>query len=110
MGSDLALGYAERLCEKAESLGVTFQLWDYQNVLALAQHQTGDTAAAIESQRRSISALAPHAPERSQFEKRLAEYESALADSDNKSPSEATADDDATKSDSDKAPPATKDD
>ncbi|MHC5003328.1 MAG: hypothetical protein ACYTJ0_09405, partial [Planctomycetota bacterium] len=50
---------------------------DYLDTLALAQHRTGATAAAVETLRRSI-ALGPEGEDRSDRAERLAEYEAAL--------------------------------
>jgi cytochrome c-type biogenesis protein CcmH/NrfG len=60
---------------------------------ARAHYQTGNLTAAVDAQRRALSLLPPNSSERSKFEKHLAEYEAALADSVKKTPSEATADD-----------------
>ncbi|MCB9846086.1 MAG: tetratricopeptide repeat protein [Phycisphaeraceae bacterium] len=72
-----ALGYAERACALEEAANGA-SLWQYLDTLALAQHATGDTAAAIDTQRRAISLMStPDAdPE---MHDRLAEYEAALA-------------------------------
>jgi hypothetical protein len=45
---------------------------------AQAQHRTGDTAAAIQTQRHAISLMAADHPERVDREQRLAEYEAVL--------------------------------
>ncbi len=46
--------------------------------LALAQHLTGDTPAAIETQKKALSLLAPDAPDRGDYEAALARFEAAL--------------------------------
>ena len=73
---DRALRYAERAWTLAESSGAE-DLWKYLDTLALARHLTGDTAAAIETERRAI-ALMPEGADRGLHD-RLAEYEAALA-------------------------------
>ena len=45
--------------------------------LALAQHLTGDTPAAIETQKKALSLLPPDAP-RGAYEAALARFEAAL--------------------------------
>ncbi len=55
------------------------RLWAYLDTLALAQHLTGDTATAIETQTRAIS-LMPSEDADPEMAERLAEYETALAD------------------------------
>ncbi|MEE9128843.1 MAG: serine/threonine-protein kinase [Phycisphaerales bacterium] len=53
----------------------------YLDTLSLAYHLTGDTAKAIENQKKAIALLAPgESPLRSSLEKALAEFESALQD------------------------------
>jgi non-specific serine/threonine protein kinase/serine/threonine-protein kinase len=49
----------------------------YLDTLALAYHLTGDTERAIETQSKAISLL-PEDADRSEYEERLAEFESAL--------------------------------
>tara|TARA_R110002073_G_scaffold77541_3_gene187766 strand:+ start:3551 stop:6751 length:3201 start_codon:yes stop_codon:yes gene_type:complete len=72
-----ALGMAQRACALAEEAR-SDQLWAYLDTLALAQHRTGDRAAAFETQERAV-ALMPlgAAPE---VLERLVEYEAALKD------------------------------
>ena len=70
-----ALGYAERACELAEGSSVG-DLWALLDTLALAQHRTGDTAAAVATQRRALS-LMPEGADPT-VAARLAEYEAAL--------------------------------
>jgi tetratricopeptide (TPR) repeat protein len=74
-----ALPLAERACAMAEERG-TYGRWNYLDTLALAQHMTGNTAKAIETQRRALGLVPPeyHQQRREQGE-RLAEYEAALA-------------------------------
>ena len=98
-----ALGLAERACAAEESAGGS-NLAGYLDTLALAQHLTGDTTAAVETQRRALSLMSGELdPEMAE---RLAEFEAALASTVEKSPSEA-ADDDGTDRESDKAQPTT---
>ncbi len=75
--ADLPL--AERACALAEEHG-TYGRWNYLDTLALAQHRTGDTAKAIETQRRALGLIPPkyHQP-RKEMQERLAEYDAALA-------------------------------
>ncbi len=49
------------------------------DTLALAQHLTGDTLAAIETEKKALSLLAPDAPERGDCEAALVRFEAALA-------------------------------
>lgn len=51
------------------------------DTLALAYHRTGDTAHAIELQRKALSLLATDAPDREEYEKALMEYERAAGSS-----------------------------
>ncbi len=72
-----ALGFAQRACALAEEAS-SDQLWTYLDTLALAQHRTGDSTAAVETQKRAIALMPEDAsPEMAQ---RLAEYEAALKD------------------------------
>ena len=74
-----ALPLAERACALAEERG-TYRRWMYLDTLALAQHRTGDTVKAIETQRRALGLLPPeYHQQRKEFEESLAEYEAALA-------------------------------
>ncbi|MEE9128695.1 MAG: hypothetical protein V3T84_01660 [Phycisphaerales bacterium] len=50
------------------------------DTLALAQFMTGDTAAAIETEKTALSLLPPEAPGRSDYEAALAKFEAALED------------------------------
>jgi tetratricopeptide (TPR) repeat protein len=75
-----ALKLAQAACTTAEATG-NENLWMYLDILALAQHRTGDTAAAVETQRRAVEIMPNDAdPEMAE---RLAEYEAALVDEDN---------------------------
>ncbi|MHC5002523.1 MAG: tetratricopeptide repeat protein, partial [Planctomycetota bacterium] len=79
---------AERACEREQRDGGKI-LWMYLDTLAQAQHRTGDTAAAIETQRRAI-ALVPEsgaAVLRPGLERRLEEYEAALSSAASAGPS-----------------------
>ena len=48
------------------------------DTLALAQHLTGDTPAAIETEKKALSLLPPDAPGRGDYEAALARFEAAL--------------------------------
>ncbi len=50
------------------------------DTLALAQHLTGDTPAAIESEKKALSLLPADAPGRDDYEATLAKFEAALED------------------------------
>ncbi len=50
------------------------------DTLALAQHLTGDTAAAIETERKALSLLPADGPGRSGYEAAIARFEAALED------------------------------
>jgi hypothetical protein len=76
--STRALGYSRRACAAEEAAGGG-NLWQYLDTLALAQHQTGDTAAAVETQKRALSLMPADHAERAEMEKRLADYEAAPA-------------------------------
>ncbi len=52
----------------------------FLDTLALAQHQTGDTPAAIETEMKALSLLPATAPGRSDYEAALAKFEAALED------------------------------
>ncbi len=67
-----ALGFAKRACALEEDN------WKLLGSLARAQHQTGDTKAAIETQKRAI-ALMPEGADPEMAE-HLAEYEAAVKD------------------------------
>jgi tetratricopeptide (TPR) repeat protein len=72
----LALRLAGRACHmEEESSGAN--LWGHLDTLALAQHRTGDTAAALDTQRRALE-LMPEGADPEMAE-RLATYEAALA-------------------------------
>jgi tetratricopeptide (TPR) repeat protein len=72
-----ALIFAERACKLEEESGSN-SLWIYLDTLALAQFMTGDTASAVETQRKAIS-LMPEGADPSVLDN-LANYESALSD------------------------------
>jgi tetratricopeptide (TPR) repeat protein len=72
-----ALALARRACERAEAEAGA-ELWQYLDTLALALHGTGDTAAAVATQRRALE-LTPEDAD-SGVRARLAEYEAALGD------------------------------
>ncbi len=50
----------------------------YLDTLSLAYHLTGDTAKAIENQKKAIELLPPDAPDRGEYEAALARFEAAL--------------------------------
>ena len=50
------------------------------DTLALAQHLTGDTPTAIETEKKALSLLPPDAPGRGDYETALAKFEAALED------------------------------
>ena len=54
----------------------------YLDTLALAQHLTGDTPAAIETEKKALSLLPPEAPGRGDYEAALARFEAALKKAD----------------------------
>ncbi|MCH8152474.1 MAG: tetratricopeptide repeat protein [Planctomycetes bacterium] len=61
----------------------------YLDTLALAYHLTGDTARAVENQKRAIALLPPGEPSiRAELEARLADFEAALKDEPTKLPPE----------------------
>ncbi len=70
-----ALPLAQRAVDKAG--GVDPALLD---TLALAQFMTGDTSAAIETEKKALSLLASDAPGRGDYEAALAKFEAALKD------------------------------
>jgi len=72
-----ALGFAQRACAIPEQEGQA-PAWSLLDTLALAQHRTGDTAAAVETQKRAL-ALMPEGADR-ELARRLSVYESALGD------------------------------
>jgi len=76
-----ALPLAERACALADERE-TYGRWNYLDTLALAQHRTGDTAKAIETQRRALELIPPeYHQQRKEMQESLAEYEAALATS-----------------------------
>jgi tetratricopeptide (TPR) repeat protein len=78
--SAAALPLAERACALAEERG-TYGRWAYLDTLALAQHRTGDTAKAVETQKRALALIPPdYQKQRKEMEVRLTEYEVALAE------------------------------
>lgn len=79
-----ALDYAQRACQLVNASSTENPR--YLSTLALAQHQTGDTAAAIETMARALALMPPAHQMRPKFEKELAEYETALAGPEQKTP------------------------
>ena len=77
---ELALDWAQRAIDRAdEGDEPDSTLANILDTLALAQHRTGDTVTAIETQRRAIGLLPPGTgkAQRGEFESRLAEFEAA---------------------------------
>ena len=74
-----AMHYAGRACAAAERAGDS-ELYSYLDTLALAQRLTGDTAKALETQKRAVSLMPKNAlaATRTEIEQRLVEYEAAL--------------------------------
>jgi tetratricopeptide (TPR) repeat protein len=74
-----ALPLAQRAGTLEEADGGA-NLWMYLDTLALAQHRTGDTTTAIETQKRAISLLPADADATAvkEMKARLAEFEAAL--------------------------------
>ena len=72
---EFALGLAKRACSKEEAVRGA-NLWMYLDTLALAQHETGDTAKAIETQKRAVELN----PDNAELVESLHRYEAALAD------------------------------
>ena len=68
-----ALPLAQRAVDKTG--GVDPAILD---TLALAQHLTGDTVAAIETEKKALSLLPADAPDHDDYEAALARYEAAL--------------------------------
>ena len=68
-----ALSYSQRACAMTDNANPGFLY-----TLALAQHLTDDTPAAIETEERALSLLAPDAPGRSGHEAARARFEAAL--------------------------------
>lgn len=72
-----ALGYSQRAVAMEEESGGALS-WAFLDTLALAQHKTGNTTGAIETQRRALALMpAGASPEVAQH---LAEYEATLRD------------------------------
>jgi tetratricopeptide (TPR) repeat protein len=69
-----ALVFAQRACAKEEQNGGS-ELWNYLDTLALAWHMNGNTATAIETERKAISLLSADRPERARLEQNLAAFE-----------------------------------
>jgi serine/threonine protein kinase/tetratricopeptide (TPR) repeat protein len=72
-----ALDYAQRACDLDEANGGRIR-WEFLGTLAWAQHKTGDTAAAVGTQRRAVSLISDEHPQREKALQRLDEYEAAL--------------------------------
>jgi hypothetical protein len=63
----------------AEERGI-YGRWNYLDTLALAQHRTGDTTKAIETQNRALALLPPeYHRQRKEMDERLADYKAAMA-------------------------------
>ena len=75
---EAALGFAQRTCELAEKVGDR-NLYQFLDTLALAQHMTGDTGTAFQTQQRALT-LTPEGDRfRKEMEERLATYQAAQA-------------------------------
>nr|WP_261360740.1 tetratricopeptide repeat protein [Aeoliella straminimaris] len=75
-----ALPLAQRACNKARQQP-SDELCDYLDTLALAQYETGNTVAAVDTQREAIELLpSTRVADRVKYVERLAEYEAALRD------------------------------
>ncbi len=72
-----ALVYAQRACELKEPVGGG-DIWSYLDTLAMAQHKTGDTGAAVETQKQAVSLFPDGDSQRADAMRRLDEYEAAL--------------------------------
>ncbi len=72
-----ALDYAQRACDLREAMGGGAS-WSLLDTLALAQHKTGNTAAAVETQKQAVSLIPDDDFQRADAEQRLDEYEAAL--------------------------------
>jgi len=72
-----ALGLAQRTCALAEK-GGDRERYLYLDTLALAQHMTGDTAAAVQTQQRALTLIPKGSGFQKEFEERLATYQAAL--------------------------------
>ena len=81
LDSEQALAFAQRACDIAEANG-SGATWDTLSTLALAQHKTGDSETAVETQVRALEErpedLAPKAL--ADLTQALAKYEAALID------------------------------
>lgn len=74
-----ALEFAQHACAEEEANGGS-NLWNYLDTLALAYHLNGDTAAAIETEKKALDLLSPDRPERAGLLQQLAEYETRQAE------------------------------
>jgi tetratricopeptide (TPR) repeat protein/tRNA A-37 threonylcarbamoyl transferase component Bud32 len=72
-----ALEVAQRACAKEEAGGGE-ELWNLLDTLALAWAETGNTAAAAETERRALALLPEGRPERESLQRQLEEFESRL--------------------------------
>ena len=59
-----------------------FENPNYLDTLSLAYHMTGDTAKAIENQKKAISLLPEESPGRTSYEEALEKFRAALAEQD----------------------------
>jgi len=73
-----ALKLAQHACEKEAAVG-GLNLWNYLDTLALAWQMNGNTAAAVETEKKALALLAPDRPERAGLLRQLAEFEARLA-------------------------------
>ena len=74
---EVALRLAGAACTMTNNANLGFL-----DTLALAQHLTGDTPAAIETEKTALLLLAPDAPGRGDYEAALAKFEAALVEED----------------------------
>jgi hypothetical protein len=81
---EYAVGSADPALRLARDAGATKRNADpaFLDTLALAQHLTGDTPAAIETEKKALSLLAPDAPDRGDYQAALARFQAALEKAD----------------------------
>ena len=73
-----ALPIARRACGMGEQLCI-HSLGHVLDTLALAQHMTGDTATAVQTQERAVSLVPKDDPQLKGVEAQLAKFQAALA-------------------------------
>ena len=87
-----ALGYAQRACKMLEAAGDS-HLPTCLDTLALAQHKTGDTAGAIETEQRAISLVVKQGADVNavtELKKHLNDFRAALAGSEGENGSDSS--------------------